>query len=327
MAKKNLNKNVEDFKQAFIDHMKQTVARDIESSTLLDKYSALAHSVRDKLMERWINTQKEYYDKNPKRVYYLSLEFLMGRAMGNAIINLEMEDVVRESLDELGYNLEELEEQEWDAALGNGGLGRLAACFLDSMATLDLPAYGFGIRYEYGMFKQKIVDGKQMEAPDNWLRYGNPWEFTRPEDIQIVKFYGRIHVHRNKDGELKSDWVDTDNVVALASDVPVPGYDTETVNSLKLWESKSSREFDLGSFNAGDYVGAIVGKHQTEILSKVLYPNDSSEQGKELRLKQQYFMVSASLQNILERLTRCGDSLRDLPNKVAIQLNDTHPSI
>ncbi len=325
--KASISKQVNEFKDNFKRHMELTIAHDLDNSTKLDKYNALAYSVRDKIISKWIKTQDTYYAKNPKRVYYFSLEFLMGRTLGNAILNMELEEIVVMSIAELGYCQEELMEIEWDAGLGNGGLGRLAACFLDSMATLELPAYGFGIRYEYGMFRQSIVQFQQKENPDNWLRYGNPWEFTRAEDIQMVQFYGRTNSYKDQNGRLRTRWIDTDNVVALAYDVPIPGFETNTVNSLKLWAAVSSREFNLASFNVGDYVGAIVDKHQSEILSKVLYPNDASFQGKELRLKQQYLMVSASIQNILVRLKKCGDDISDLPDKVVIQLNDTHPSI
>lgn len=317
----------EEFINSFKRHMHLTVAHVLEKSSRLDKFEALAFAVRDRMIDKWMKTQQTYYEKNPKRIYYFSLEFLMGRTLGNSILNLQIDEVISEALDELGYSLEDLEEIEWDAGLGNGGLGRLAACFLDSMATLELPAYGFGIRYEYGMFKQTIINNRQKENPDNWLRYRNPWEFIRAEDIELVHFYGRTQYYKDRNGDLRIRWLDTDTVVALSHDIPIPGYKTETVNSLKLWSAASSREFNLESFNVGDYIGAIVDKHQSEILSKVLYPNDTSYQGKELRLKQQYFMVSASLQNILKRLKRCGDSLDDLPEKVAIQLNDTHPAI
>ncbi|MBU2515494.1 glycogen/starch/alpha-glucan phosphorylase [bacterium] len=323
---KNVNEKSE-LAKSFKRHMRLTIAHDLDNSSKLDKYQALACAVRDKIISKWIKTQDTYYQKNPKRIYYFSLEFLMGRTLGNAILNLDIDEIVRETLAEIGYSMEDLESMEWDAGLGNGGLGRLAACFLDSMATLELPAYGFGIRYEYGMFKQTIVNNQQIEHPDNWLRYRNPWEFVRAEDIEIVRFYGRVHRVRDTRGNIETKWLDTESVIALAYDLPIPGYQTETVNSLKLWSAVSSREFNLESFNVGDYVSAIVDKHQSEILSKVLYPNDTSYQGKELRLKQQYFMVSASLQNILKRLERCGDSLEMLPDKVAIQLNDTHPSI
>ncbi|MBC8247676.1 MAG: glycogen/starch/alpha-glucan phosphorylase, partial [Deltaproteobacteria bacterium] len=318
---------IDQLKQDFKRHMALTVAHDLKNSNPLDRYTALAHTVRDRIIARWINTQETYYQENPKRIYYFSLEFLMGRTLGNALLNLDLTEVIKDALTELGYTLEDLAEIEWDAGLGNGGLGRLAACFLDSMASLELPAYGFGIRYEYGMFKQSIDKLQQTESPDNWLRYGNPWEFQRAQDIELVQFYGNTHKYSDKNGDWHSEWVDTDNVVALAFDIPIPGYGTSTVNSLKLWSATSSREFNLQSFNTGDYIGSIVDKHQSEILSKVLYPNDTSYQGKELRLKQQYFMVSASLKNILARLERCGDRIQDLPDKVVIQLNDTHPAI
>ena len=322
-----IQKKVKEFEGCFKRHMMLTIAHNLNNSSNLDKYKALAYSVRDRIISRWIQTQETYYRENPKRIYYLSMEYLMGRTLGNAVLNLQLTPVVRGAMEELGYSLEDLEEIEWDAGLGNGGLGRLAACFLDSMATLELPAYGFGIRYEYGMFKQTMENLRQTESPDNWLRYGNPWELSRPEDIQLVRFYGHTNSYRHKNGRFHNQWVNTDNVIALAYDNPIPGYKTNTVNSLKLWAATSSREFNLESFNVGDYIGAVVEKHHSEILSKVLYPNDASYQGKELRLKQQYFMVSASMQNILERLKRCGDDIRDLPKKVVIQLNDTHPSI
>lgn len=321
------SKKIYQMKEDFEKHMALTVAHDLKNSTALDKYKALAFSIRDRMMAKWIKTQDVYYEKNPKRIYYFSLEFLMGRTLGNAIQNLGLEIEVEETLKELGYVMEDLAEIEWDAGLGNGGLGRLAACFLDSMATLALPAYGFGIRYEYGMFRQSIRKFQQIESPDNWLRYGNPWEIRRAEDIQLVQFYGRTQSYNSLNGQLKSEWIDTDNVVALAYDVPIPGYNINTVNSLKLWSSVSSREFNLESFNTGDYIGAIIDKHHSEILSKVLYPNDTSFQGKELRLKQQYFMVSASLSNILVRFKKCGDKIENFPEKVVIQLNDTHPAI
>jgi len=323
----SLSRQVHKMKDDFEKHMALTIVHDLKNSTALDKYKSLALSVRDRMMAKWIKTQDVYYEKNPKRIYYFSLEFLMGRTLGNAVQNLGLEKEVEDTLKELGYAMEDLTEMEWDAGLGNGGLGRLAACFLDSMATLGLPAYGFGIRYEYGMFRQTIKDFQQHESPDNWLRYGNPWEIRRAEDIQPVQFYGRTQSYNALNGKLKTEWIDTDNVVALAYDVPIPGYHINTVNSLKLWSAVSSREFNLESFNTGDYIGSIIDKHHSEILSKVLYPNDTSFQGKELRLKQQYFMVSASLSNILIRFDKCGDKIEDFPEKVVIQLNDTHPAI
>jgi len=318
---------VGNFKKDFEQRMALTVVHDLKHASQRAKYWALAYAVRDEIISKWLKTQNKYYKLNPKRVYYLSLEFLMGRTLSNAIINLDISLIVRQALEQLGLSLEELQEQEWDAGLGNGGLGRLAACFLDSMATLDLPAYGYGIRYEYGMFKQKIKDLQQQEAPDNWLRFGNPWEIARTENLYKVHFKGRVNNYEDCDGKLVCRWVDTDTVMAMAYDVPIPGYQTDTVNTLKLWAAKSSRNFQLETFNAGDYIGAVIDKHLSESISKILYPNDNNYKGKELRLMQQYFMVSASLQDILRRLERCHDDIRDLPEKAVIQLNDTHPSI
>ncbi|MFH2129460.1 MAG: glycogen/starch/alpha-glucan phosphorylase, partial [bacterium] len=264
---------------------------------------------------------------NPKRIYFFSLEFLIGRTLRNSVINLELEDAIGEALDSLGISFEELAEMEWDAGLGNGGLGRLAACFLDSMATLELPAYGYGIRYEFGMFRQSIVNLQQQEYADNWLRYGNPWEIRRTTSKFKVHFMGRINTYTDREGIQHSEWVDTENVIAVAYDVPIPGFRTKTVNTLRLWAAAATREFNLQTFNDGDYIGAVVGKFHSETISKVLYPNDNNYEGKELRLKQQYFMVSASLQDVLFRMEKCGDDIRNLPQKATIQLNDTHPSI
>jgi starch phosphorylase len=231
------------------------------------------------------------------------------------------------SLQQAGLDLEELEELESDAGLGNGGLGRLAACFMDSMATLQLPAYGYGIRYEYGIFHQYIRDGYQVERPDNWLRYVNPWEIARPEFLYSVHFYGDVQHHTHSDGEEHYRWVNTDNVMAMAYDTPIPGYGNHTVNTLRLWSSKSSRDFDLEDFNRGDYMQAVEHKSESETISKVLYPEDSTMQGKELRLKQEYFFVSATLQDILRRYDKYHKTMDELPDKVAIQLNDTHPAL
>ena len=223
--------------------------------------------------------------------------------------------------------MEELRETEWDAGLGNGGLGRLAACFLDSMATLELPAYGYGIRYEYGIFFQQIVQGYQVETPDNWLRYGNPWEFERPEYLYPVKFYGSVNQYHDEKGRFRSDWVDTEEIMAMAYDTPIPGYTNNTVNTLRLWSAKSTRDFNLDYFNHGDYHMAVSDKDRSEIISKVLYPNDNMFEGKELRLKQEYFFVSATLQDIIRRYRKAHDTFAHFPDKVAIQLNDTHPAI
>ena len=318
-------------KQALSNHLVFSSFKTEETATPRDWYDAAAHTVRDHVVERWVKTAAAYNDEDPKRIYYLSLEFLIGRMMSNAALNLGVSEALDKGLKSLGHSLEEAVEMEHDAALGNGGLGRLAACFLDSMATMDIPATGYGIRYEYGMFKQTLEHGQQVENPDNWLRYHNIWEFQRPESAYTIKFYGKV-VHTNTEDGSHSYWVDEQHVVAMAYDVPVPGYGTDTVNNLRLWSAKATEEFDLGLFNQGNYEQSVEARNDSETISKVLYPNDASASGRELRLKQQYFFVSASIQDILRRFlaTREIKSKRDwsvLPDKVAIQLNDTHPSI
>ena len=318
---------IEALKHSFEKHLLYTMAKDQYSATKLDLYKSLALSVKDELNKRWIQTQQTYYNVDAKRVYYLSLEFLMGRALGNNLINLKLEEESARGLEELGYDLEQLQELEWDAGLGNGGLGRLAACFLDSMATMELPAYGYGIRYEYGIFYQHIRDGYQVETPDNWLRYGNVWEIQRPEYLYPVKYYGRVIQFTDTDGTLRSEWIETEDVMATAYDTPIPGYGNNTVNNLRLWSAKSTREFDLDYFNHGDYIKAVQDKQKTETISKVLYPNDNVIQGRELRLKQEYFFSSATLQDIIRRYRKAHPDFTEFPDKVAIQLNDTHPAI
>lgn len=318
---------VEGFKKNYISHLHYTLAKDQYSATTRDLYQALAHTVRDQLVRRWIHTQQRYYKQDAKRVYYISLEFLMGRTLGNSLTNLGLMDVATKALNELDIRIEELREVEWDAGLGNGGLGRLAACFLDSMATLGLPAYGYGIRYEYGIFFQHMENGEQVETPDNWLRYGNPWEIGRPESLFPVRFYGRLETVTDEQGHPRQRWVDTQEVMAMAYDTPVPGYGNDTVNTMRLWGAKSSREFELSYFNHGDYIRAVEDKNRTENISRVLYPNDNEQEGKELRIKQEYFLVSATLQDILRRYRKFHDTWDQLPDKVAIQLNDTHPAL
>jgi starch phosphorylase len=309
------------------DHLVYSNSKYHINATTRDWFQTTAYAVRDRLVERWMETMQRYYEQDAKRIYYLSLEFLMGRTLSNAMLNLEMDEQCKSALYELGQEFEAVSEIEADAALGNGGLGRLAACFLDSMATLDLPCYGYGIRYEYGMFRQTIENGAQVEHPDNWLRYGNPWEFPRPELLYPVKFYGRVVEYKHEDGFLRHHWVDTDDVMAMAYDTPVPGYGGKTVNNMRLWAAKSSRDFELSYFNQGNYIQAVADKNESENLSKVLYPNDATEVGRELRLKQQYFFVSASLQDMLYRYKKNHDGWGGLPDKIAVQLNDTHPSI
>jgi starch phosphorylase len=322
-----LNTSEHTIENGLANHLIYTCGKTVVGATQRDWYNSAAHTVRDYLIERWVDTVDAYRENDPKRVYYLSLEFLIGRMMSNAALNLGLNDNLREGMHALGQNLEHVEEMETDAALGNGGLGRLAACFLDSMASLDLPGMGYGIRYEYGMFNQRIEGGQQVEHPDNWLRYGNPWEFQRPEHLYGVKFYGHVVDIPAMGGGVEHHWVDSETVMAMAYDVPVPGYKTKTVNNLRLWSAKATREFDLESFNEGDYIGAVEEKNTTENLSKVLYPNDTSVMGRELRLRQQYFFVSASIQDILRRFLEKHDDWSKLPDKIAIQLNDTHPAI
>lgn len=309
------------------DHLIYTSSKYHNNATTRDWYLTTANAVRDRLVERWMETMQRYYEQDSKRVYYLSLEFLMGRTLSNATLNLEFDEQCKAALYELGQEFEAVAGVEEDAALGNGGLGRLAACFLDSMATLDLACYGYGIRYEYGMFRQSIENGIQLEHPDNWLRYGNPWEFPRPELLYPVKFHGRVVEYKHEDGMLRHHWVETDDVMAMAYDTPVPGYGGKTVNNMRLWAAKSSRDFELSYFNQGNYIQAVADKNESENLSKVLYPNDSTEMGRGLRLKQQYFFVSASLQDMLFRYKKNHDGWDQLPDKLAVQLNDTHPSI
>ncbi len=304
-----------------------SIGKDPYTATSHDWLQALSYVVRDRLIERWMETQRSYYRTDTKRIYYFSLEFLIGRSLANSMLNMGFMDDCDEALCKLGLDLEELEELEHDAALGNGGLGRLAACIMDSIATLNLPGAGYGIRYEYGMFRQLIEKGQQVEHPENWLASGNPWEFPRPEVVYPVHFGGRVVEGVAKGSRRRYHWVDTDQVMAMAFDTPTPGYHTDTVNNLRLWSAKATCDFDLQRFNEGDYIKAVEEKALSENLSKVLYPSDRARENQELRLKQQYFFVSASLQDILRRYLGDHDDLGKLPDKVAIQLNDTHPAI
>ena len=240
-----------------LHHLWYSLAKDRFSATERDKFTATVCTVRDFIVKRWIETQQAYYEVDAKRVYYLSLEFLLGRLLHNYILNLGLEEGLEKGVEVFGMPLQDLLELEWDAGLGNGGLGRLAACYLDSMATLGYPGYGYGIRYEYGIFFQRIRNGYQIETPDNWLRYGNAWEFPRPEILYMVNFYGKVNSILGRNGKLSMEWVDTDNVMAMAYDYPILGYGNETVNTLRLWSAKSTREFNLQYFNSGDYVGAV----------------------------------------------------------------------
>jgi starch phosphorylase len=312
-----------DFKHYFSNHLAQRKG----DASLHYLYTAIALTIRDRLFERMKKTSHTYGESGCKRAYYLSMEFLMGRAMGNAALNLGIEKQVAEALHDLGLEMEELIEMEHDAGLGNGGLGRLAACFVDSCATLQLPVTGYGLRYEYGMFKQKIEAGRQVEMPDHWLRDGNPWELERPEFTQRVKFGGNTE-YTTENGVSKVAWVNTNDVLAVPYDLPVPGYQNGTVNKLRLWKSEATDEFNLEDFNAGSYTDAVKTKNEAENISMVLYPNDASENGKELRLRQQYFLASASLQDILRTWVKYhGEDFSDFAEKNCFQLNDTHPTV
>ncbi len=334
-AKKNNNKKcrifgettAENFRKTTLHHIMSFQGRDPQRAGDRDVYKAMGYALRDILVEKWIETQKSFYTKKQKRVYYLSLEFLVGRSLGNALINLGLFDEAAEALKQMGYKMEDIREAEEDAALGNGGLGRLAACFMDSIATLKIPAYGYGIRYEYGLFYQKLIDGYQVETPDNWLRYGTPWEYERTRSVFPVHFYGRVNSYIDENGSYRSEWVDTEDVMAMACDMLVPGYKNDHVINMRLWTAKASRELDLSYFNVGDYIGAVQSKVQSETISKVLYPADVVVKGKELRLKQQYFFVAATFQDIFRRFKKKNDSFDNFSDEVAVQLNDTHPAI
>jgi starch phosphorylase len=319
--------DAEALRRSLVDHLVFTVAKDRYSATDRDLFTSLALSVRDRLIEGWMETMRRYYARDAKRVYYLSMEFLIGRSLTNGLLNTGLMDACRGALAGLGLDFGRLSAQEEEAALGNGGLGRLAACILDAMATLGIPGYGYGIRYEYGMFYQKIERGYQVEHLEHWLRYGNPWEIPRPERLYPVKFGGAVVEYRDHEGRLRFDWRETGKVMAMGYDSPVPGYGTETVNNLRLWSAKATREFDLKYFNQGNYIRAVQDRIISENLTRVLYPDDTTEMGRELRFEQEYFFVSASLQDILYRFEKHHRSFDELPDHVAIQLNDTHPAL
>ncbi|MBD3426636.1 MAG: glycogen/starch/alpha-glucan family phosphorylase [Candidatus Omnitrophica bacterium] len=318
---------VNSLKESFVHNRRYSLAKDLYTATDYDNFMSMAIAIRDRLIEKWILTQQRYHDENCKRVYYLSLEFLTGRLLGSNILNLGIQDECRKALEELGYSLEDIYEQEIDPGLGNGGLGRLAACFLDSMATLAIPATGYGIRYDYGIFNQRIINGYQVEYPDEWLKLGNPWEFERPEFTLKVHFYGKTVKRVDRKGRFCVDWVNTRDVLAIAYDTPIPGYGNSVVNNLRLWSAKSTDEFDFEYFNTGDYIRACEDKIISENISRVLYPSDSVYKGQELRLKQEYFFTSASMQDIIRRFKMHNSDFRQFPDKVAIQLNDTHPTV
>jgi starch phosphorylase len=311
----------------FAEHLEFELVKDKITVTEDDAYYALSLAVRDRLVRKWLRTQNEYYENDVKRVYYLSLEYLMGRLLGNTLINMDLYEECYNILKKDSYSLEQIRDFENDMGLGNGGLGRLAACYLDSMATLELPAFGYGIRYEYGIFEQEIENGYQVEYADSWLSGGNPWDIMRKELTFRVKFYGKVVKSENDDGSYTFDWIDTEDVLATAYDVPVPGYKNETVNNLRLWQARAPKDFSFKDFNVGNYVASVATKNSSETISKVLYPNDSYVEGKFLRLKQQYFFVSATLQDIIRKYKVSHSDFNNFAKKTAIQLNDTHPVV
>ncbi|MGR9088115.1 MAG: glycogen/starch/alpha-glucan family phosphorylase, partial [Gammaproteobacteria bacterium] len=321
MDKKHLE---EDFKRYYGHRL----GRDENCCSLNYAYEALSLAISDRLIERWKKTYNACKEADCKRAYYLSMEFLMGRTLSNAMLNLGIDEEVHKAMYDLGLDIEELIENEPDAGLGNGGLGRLAACFIDSCATLRLPVTGYGLRYEYGMFSQIIMNGDQVEKPDHWLRNGNIWEIERLEYKQRIKFGGRTETRIDEHGNVRVNWVDTHDVLAVPFDTPIPGYQNGTVNTLRLWKATATEEFDLDDFNAGDYAEAVAAKNTAENITMVLYPNDANENGKALRLKQQYLLASASLQDVIETwIGRHGRDFSKFAAKNCFQLNDTHPSI
>jgi glycogen phosphorylase len=313
--------------ESFVNHLQHTQGKHPSAATALDQFMASARTARDRMFDRWTRTWKRYLRERPKRVYYLSMEYLLGRLLEDGLLNLHVHEPMRTAIADLGMDFGDIIEQEQDAGLGNGGLGRLAACFLDSMATLGIAGMGYGIRYEYGIFRQDIVAGAQVEKPDNWLRYGSPWEVARPERLYSVRFGGRVIQYTGSSGRRVHEWVDAQEVYAMAYDIPVPGYRNGVVNTLRLWSAKATREFELSYFNRGDYIKAVEEKSATENITRVLYPNDNLLAGKELRLKQEYFLVSATLQDSLRRHMEREADLSNFADKAVFQLNDTHPAL
>ena len=326
MNRLNVNKKV--LKESILENIKNQFRKTIDQASNQEIFQAVAYATRDIIIDQWIETHKTYEEVDAKTVYYMSMEFLMGRAFGNNIINLKVNDVVKEVLDELNVDLNVIEDEEPDAGLGNGGLGRLAACFLDSLATLEYPAYGCGIRYRYGIFEQRIIDGYQVEKPDEWLKNGNPFEVRRPEYGVEIKFGGNVRIERSADG-LREHYVQENyqSVRAIPYDIPIVGYNNNTVNTLRLWDAEAIQSFDLESFDRGDYHKAVEQQNLARTIVEVLYPNDNHYQGKELRLKQQYFFISATIQQVVRKFKQNHEDIRQLPEKVTFHINDTHPSL
>ena len=312
---------------AVMDHLRYTFAKNKKTASADDIYLAMSLAIRDRLIHRWMKTMKRYYETDAKRVYYLSAEYLLGRSMRNNLMNMGLYDTAKRLLAEHNLDLNEIEAHEPDPGLGNGGLGRLAACFLDSLATLGYPAVGYGIRYEFGIFRQSFKDGWQVESRDPWLERLNPWEIARPDKAATVNFGGHVEKRLDENGNLQCDWIDTTKVRGVPYDMPIAGYGTETVNSLRLWSAQATNDFNLGIFNAGDFRKAVEDKVISETISKVLYPADNNPEGRELRLKQQYFFVCCSIYDIVRRYKKTHKDFKQFADKVAIQLNDTHPAI
>lgn len=323
----NIDGNFKGLKTSILNHLKYTLARDTKTACTRDWWLAVCYAVRDRILERYIKTQYVHHTQKTRRIYYLSLEYMMGRLLRDSLFNTGLYHVIKEVLLDLNLDIHHLLEEEEDMGLGNGGLGRLAACFLDSLASLDYPAIGYGIHYEYGLFKQVFVNERQHEHPDNWLNVSNPWQIARPEYVQKVRLYGHVENNYDSTGCWAPKWVQTNDILGIPWDIPIVGYGGHSVNFLRLWESRSTEDFDLQVFNEGGYVEAVRDKALSETVSKVLYPNDSTEIGKELRLVQQYFFVSCSLQDIIRRFKTNHNDWSDFPEKVVIQLNDTHPTI
>ena len=323
---KELNK--EEFKKEVEDYVKVLFRKSIKEANNQQLFQAVSYAVKDFIVDQWMASQKEYEKKDVKSVYYLSMEFLTGRALGNIIINLKGNKAIKEAIEELGMDLDVIEDQEPDAALGNGGLGRLAACFLDSLSTLGYPAYGCGIRYKYGMFKQAIENGYQVERPDDWLKYGNPFEIKRPEYAVEIKFGGYVAIHKDEaTGRNKFVQENYQSVLAIPYDLPIVGYNNNVVNTLRIWDAEAVDTFNLNSFDKGDYQKAVEQQNLARTICEVLYPNDNHIAGKELRLKQQYFFVSASVQRAVRKYMEKHDDIRKIHEKVCFQLNDTHPTV
>ncbi len=317
----------ETFRDSFLNHLTRTVGRLLDFSTEMERYQALAHVVRDQVMDDWIRTIESYRERDVRVVCYMSAEFLLGPHLMNDLLNLGLTDICREALDSIGVSLDSLANQEPEPGLGNGGLGRLAACYMDSMATLEVPAIGYGLRYEFGIFRQELKDGWQVECSDKWLQFGNPWEIPASDAACKVKFGGHTETYHDETGRIRFKWVPAQTIVGIPYDTPIPGYRVSTVNRLRLWKAEAVDSFDFEAFNVGDYIGAVRGKMESETISKVLYPNDETEGGKRLRLMQQYFFVSCSLQDMIRLHLIQRASVNDFDQKWTVQLNDTHPSI